>query len=214
MMGVLDKMKLEQKLALVALVLGVGALFGDPIGGGSVRINTEELAVIVETEVDHVSVHELADWIIQQKTDYRLIDVRDPTSYADYHIPTAENVGITGLAEYSLARTEKVVLYSNGGLHSAQAWFLLKAKNYPGVYMLFGGLEAWKDEILFPEISAEATSEEIAGFEQARFVSSFFGGSPRTDGAMAATAQVIMPKVEVPAATPVGPRKKRTKEGC
>ena len=214
-MGLLSKPSLETRLALIALLLGVGAIFGHITEGETLRINPEELAAIVETEVDHVGVHELADWIMQSKTDYRLIDVRDPVSYAEYHIPTAENVGITDLVEYPLTRTEKIVLYSNDGLHSAQAWFLLKAKGYPGVYMVFGGLRAWKDEILFPILPADASDEEVATFEERRFVSDFFGGTPRTGGADAEMATVTMPNVEAPQVAPAAaPSKRRTKEGC
>jgi hypothetical protein len=49
---------------------------------GAVTLNTRELADIVESEVDHITVDELADWITQDRADYRLIDVRDPESYA------------------------------------------------------------------------------------------------------------------------------------
>jgi rhodanese-related sulfurtransferase len=213
-MALLGKSSLETRLAVIALLLGIGAIFGHINEGETLRIHPQELAAMVETEIDHVDVRELADWVMQSKTDYRLIDVRDPVSYAEYHVPTAENVGITDLIDYPLRRTEKIVLYSNDGLHSAQAWFLLKAKGYPGVYILFGGLRAWKDEILFPTLAADATADEIATFEERRFVSNFFGGTPRTGGTDAEIAAVTMPKVEAPPVTPAAPRKRRTKEGC
>jgi len=80
---------INQKLAFLALALGALALLGAPSPGGAVTINTRELADIVESEVDHVTVEDLADWIVQDRADYRLLDVRDPESYAAYHIPTA-----------------------------------------------------------------------------------------------------------------------------
>ena len=54
------------------------------------------------------------------------------------------------LPDYGLERNEKIILYSEGGIHSAQAWFLLKAMGYKSVYMLRGGLDDWKDLVLFP----------------------------------------------------------------
>ncbi len=146
---------LKSRLAVLALALGLVALFGGPRDGGTVTLNAAELAAIVESEVDHVTVDELADWIIQGRNDYRLLDVRDPAAYAEYHIPTAESVQITELADYPLLRNEKIVLYSDGGTHSAQAWFLLKARGYGGVYMLLYGLEEWKQRILFPSPGAD-----------------------------------------------------------
>ncbi len=140
----------NRALAAAALVLGVAALAGNPYHGHTVTMNTQDLATIVASKVDHVTATELADWIIQNRSDYRLIDVREPAEFAADHIPTAENVPITDLPDAGLGRNEKIVLVSEGGIHSAQAWMLLRAQKYTGVYILFGGLDAWKDEVVFP----------------------------------------------------------------
>ena len=217
---------LNRALAAAALLLGVVAIAGNPYRGSTVRIDTQELATIVDSQVDHVTVQELADWIIQGKTDYRLIDLRSEGEYLAYHIPTAESVPVARLPQYGLGRNEKIVLYSEGGIHSAQAWFLLKAQKYAGAYILFGGLEAWKDEVLYPVAPAAATPQETAAFERAAQVARFFGGGPRAASAVADSGALItMPalpaapsaKVTLPRA-PAGsgaaaPKKKR-KEGC
>ncbi len=207
---------INQKLASLALALGALALLGSPSPGGAVTINTQELADIVESEVDHVTVDELADWIIQDRADYRLIDVRDPDAYAGYHIPTAELVELRDLHDYPLYQNEKIVLYSDGGIHSAQAWFLLRAEGFAGAYILLGGLDAWKDDVLFPELPIDATQDELASFERRRAVSELFGGQARTSGGDAAKpSEVMLPKVKPP--TPVAAprtRKKHHKEGC
>ena len=90
---------LKRALAAAALLLGVVAIAGDPYRGSTVRIDTQELATIVGSTVDHVTVQELADWIIQGRTDYRLIDLRAETDFAGYHIPTAEDVPVARLPE-------------------------------------------------------------------------------------------------------------------
>ena len=141
---------LNQALALVALALGVLALFGNPHRGHRVTLDTQELARMVGTEVDHVTPQQLAGWIIEGATDYRLIDLRSPAEFARYHIPTAENVPVAQLPGYGLARNERIVLYSQGGIHAAQGWMLLRALGYQGVYTLFGGLDGWTDEVLYP----------------------------------------------------------------
>jgi len=206
---------LNRTLAIVALVLGLLAIFGDPYQGHVVQLDTKELATIVEGEVDHVTVQELADWIIQGSADYRLIDLRDETAFAEYHIPTAEHVPIGQLTDYPLQRNERIVLYSGGGIHSAQAWMLLQANRYRGSYMLLGGLQSWKDEVLFPALPEDATPQETAEFERTRFVAEFFGGSPRS-GVVDAGEQVAvpLPKVEMSAQPVVPKRKKKAKEGC
>ena len=212
-----DDRRLHRRLAVVAVTLAALAVFGDPQGGHVVTLDTRELAAIVEAQVDHVTVDELADWIIQGRSDFRLIDLRDPAAFAEYHIPTAENVAITGLADHPLLRNEKIVLYSGGGIHSAQAWFLLRAGGYRGVYMLLGGLAAWQDDILFPAAPPAGDVEGRAYFARLAEVSRYFGGTPRTAGGDAdvETPAMVMPRVEMPSDVPVmQQRRKRHKEGC
>jgi rhodanese-related sulfurtransferase len=208
-------MSVNRILAAVALALGALAVLGDPYQGSVVTVNTKELAAIVEAKVDHVDAVELADWILRGETEYRLIDIREEAAYSEYHIPTAEHVPIGMLPDYPLLRNERIVLYSDGGIHSAQAWFLLKAQGYHGVYMLFGGLDAWKDEVLFPALPADPTPEELARFERARFVSEQFGGTPRTGVEdEVRQAAVPLPKVDASARTVAPTRAKKKKEGC
>ena len=213
---------LDQALALVALALGVLALFGNPNRGHRVTLDTQELARIVGTEGDHVTPQQLAGWIIEGATDYRLIDLRSPTEFAQYHIPTAENVPVAQLPGYGLARNEKIVLYSQGGIHAAQAWFLLKAEKYAGAYTLFGGLEGWQGEVLHPLAPARPTPREAAAFERAVQVARFFGGAARTADSTGTAPAPALLAAPAPASTPAPPppaptgtvRKKAKREGC
>jgi rhodanese-related sulfurtransferase len=210
---------LNTKLALLAFVLGFLALFaGNPYRGSVASLNTKELALIVEKTVDHVTVESLADWIIQGRSDYRLVDLRTEKEFAEYHIPTAEHIPITGLKDSPLERNEKIVLYSEGGIHSAQAWMLLKAEKYKGVYILFGGLDEWKDKILFPHVPENPTPESLKEFKKAQEVSKFFGGTPQT-GSVEEKSSLIpqLPKLDLPSpgTSPQSSEpKKKKKEGC
>jgi len=209
---------LNRKLAIVAVALGTLALLAQPHRGPFVKLDARELASVVEAEVDHVTAPELASWIVEGRADYRLVDLRSAQDYAAYHIPSAENVPLTVLADYPLLRNEKIVLYSEGGIHSAQAWMLLRARGYEAVYMVLGGLDAWQDEVLFPALPADADAQARAQFERAAQVAKFFGGEARSgNGAAAAAASVALPKLTAPPpmpgpATPVA--KKKKKEGC
>lgn len=205
----------NQKLGLAAVLLGVGALFGTPAPGPVARVDTRDMAAMVEGEVDHVTADELAGWIIEGRADYRLVDLRDEEAYGAYHIPTAERIEITGLLGGGLERNEKIVLYSNGGIHSAQAWFLLQAQGYRASYMLLGGLQEWKDGVLFPVLPDGASTQEQAQFERREHVSTFFGGKPQTGGATAPPPDaVMMPEVKAPTAIPAARRKRKAREGC
>jgi rhodanese-related sulfurtransferase len=194
---------LNQKLAAVALVLGAGALFSQPHRGPVVKLDTRELAMIVEKEVDHVKPAELAAWIVEGRTDYRLLDLRSEAEFTAYHVPTAENVPVSALPDFPLLPKEKVVLYSEGGIHAAQAWFLLRAHGHTAVYTMLGGLDGWKDEVLFPMMPADAGPQELARFERTAAVARFFGGTARTASSAAAAPDAGQ---QLPAlATPVAP---------
>jgi hypothetical protein len=214
----LPRLTINQKLAAVALLLAAVALLSQPHRGPFVKLDARELAVVVEQEVDHVAPAELAAWIVEGHPDYRLLDLRSAEEYAAYHIPTAERVPLSGVADYPLLRNEKIVLYSEGGIHSAQAWMLLRAQGYEAVYMLLGGLEAWQDEVLFPSLPADAGARERAQFERAAQVAKFFGGEARVGRDAAAPAAAVgLPKLAAPPPTP-GPAapvaRKKKKEGC
>ena len=217
----------NRALAAAALLLGTLALFGHPQPGHAVRIDTREMANIVAREVDHVDLGELADWIIRGDAGYRLIDLRKPEEFEAYHIPTAENVPLAGLMDAGIGRDERIVLYSEGGIHAAQAWFLLRAERYPAVYTLRGGLEGWKDEVLYPVSPVEAMARQTAAFERSAYVARFFGGSPRAAVTGGEATPAIPPQVAAEPAPPSvaaparpggaagggkPPRKK--KEGC
>ncbi len=212
-----SSLSLNQKLALGALALGALALFARPQRGNVVTLDVKELATIIDKEGDHVTASELAGWIVAGRSDYRLIDLRSEKEYGEYHIPTAENVTLTALPDSSLLANEKIVLYSEGGLHASQAWMLLRAQGFKNAYTLKGGLDQWKEDVLFPALAENATPQERARFERAVALAKFFGGSPRTGGTQAAVAKAPeMPKAEAPApavgATSTPPKKK--KEGC
>jgi rhodanese-related sulfurtransferase len=226
MPGRISRLTLNQKLAGAAVALGVVALFATPYPGSKVTLDARELALVVGTEADHVEAPELAAWIIEGRADYRLVDLRSQAEFAQYHIPTAVSVPMSGLTEAGLGRQEKIVLYSEGGIHSAQAWMLLRAQGYQSVYTLKGGLDEWRDQVVFPVVADNPTPVERARDERLRSMSAFFGGQPRSAGAvaggapapgMAAPATPAMPKVAAPpspagGATSAAPKKK--KEGC
>lgn len=207
---------LNQKLAGIAILLGTLALIaGNPYSGSKVTLDTKELSLIIGKGADHILVEDLADWIIQHRSDYRLIDLRTEKEFAEYHIPTAENVPLTEIEQYPLYRNEKIILYSEGGIHSSQAWMLLRAKGYKNVYMLMGGLDEWKDKILFPKIPENPTQEQLAEFEKIKLVSRHFGGNPQTGETKEKTVSVkVLPKIELKTPVHTGKAPKKKKEGC
>ena len=224
MPGWISRLTLNQKLACAALLLGVAALFASPYPGSKVTLDAKELSLIVGSEADHVEARELAAWIIEGRGDYRLVDLRTPGEFDRYHIPTAQNIPMSVLTDAGLGRQEKLVLYSEGGIHSAQAWMLLRAQGYTAVYMLKGGLDEWNDQVVFPVVADNPTPDQRARDERLRSISVFFGGQPRSAAATAGAAASVAAPAAMPAApnvvappSPTGaakPPAKKKKEGC
>ncbi|MDK9698929.1 MAG: rhodanese-like domain-containing protein [bacterium] len=213
-----SKLSRNRRLALIAIGLGALAIVaGSPYRGAKVTIDTKELSLLVNNEVDHIDVLSLADWLIQGKADFRLIDLRTEKEYSEYHIPQSENIPIASLVTAAIPRSEKVILYSEGGIHSAQAWFFLRSNQYRRAYILRGGLEEWKDRVLFPKLPENANAEASQQFKKIIEVSKHFGGSPQTGAAAEQTTmQKELPKLPAVGVFPVVPTGggKKKKEGC
>ena len=197
------------RLALLALALGALAVFAEPHAGTRVSVNTHELALLANAEAGRLEVAELGRRIVAGRRDFRLIDLRSGDEYRSYHIPTAENVAVPALLEHDLLRNEQIVVYADTETRAAQAWSLLRVRGYRGVAILTGGLERWKQDVLFP------APERVDDMEAAAAMASFFGGQARAAGSTArAAVPVQLPKVEPPAPTAGRGAKKKKREGC
>ena len=211
-----------RRFALALAGLGVVALFaGNPYRPATARVNFRELAADAGA-AGQVAPAQLADWLIAGRNDFVLVDVRAAGDFAAYHLPGAVNVPLAALTADVAAPTERLVLCSDTELRAAQAWFVLRSLGFRSVYVLSGGLQAWKDQVLFPLApAAGATPAETVAFARRAAIAAYFGGAPRTGAvatAPAATATPEPPKL-APAppaapenAAPAPARKKR--EGC
>jgi rhodanese-related sulfurtransferase len=172
----------HRALAAAAAVLGALAIVAGGADASRQGVDVAALAREVETEADHVTARELAAWIRDGRQGLRIIDLRSPAGYAEYPIPTAENLSLTALTRASIRPDETVVLYSEGGAHAAQGWFLLRARGVERVYFLREGLYEWLTQVINPVLPAGATAEQRAAFDSAAELSRYFGGVPRGAG--------------------------------
>ncbi len=117
------------------------------------------LAKTVADEQDHVTVAELSDWIIKDRRDFTLLDIRDRADFDAGHIEGARNVPLAGLmsdgALDALPVGRKVVVYSNGTAHAAQAALLLRLVERDG-YALLGGYNHWQVYLNDPQAAGAA----------------------------------------------------------
>jgi 3-mercaptopyruvate sulfurtransferase SseA len=202
-------------LAAAAAVLGALALVAGGAGASRRGIDVTALAREVEAEADHVTARELAAWIRDGRPGLRIIDVRAPGEFAEYQIPTAENLSLTALTRGTFRPDETVVLYSEGGAHAAQGWFLLRARGVERVYFLREGLYEWLTQVMNPVLPQAATAEQRVEFDSAAALSRYFGGVPRAGGAAPADddASAALPGTSAEGGTAAAVRRVR-RRGC
>lgn len=208
-----SRLSLNQRLALLAFVLGLVAVAATPTRGPRAVINAQSMTLDMQQGTDRMDPRMLARWIIEGRTDYRLIDLREAT---DAVVPGAEAMSAGHLLDGNLGRGEKIVLLSDDGVKAAQAWVLLHASGYRGAMIVDGGVRGWRERVVNPVLDGvpEAERGTIAATSQR------FGGAPRTGTALAlatteatpaAAAAVVAPTLTPAAKTPAKPKKK---EGC
>jgi len=212
-----SNLSLNKKLALVALSLGIIALFaGNPYGGTTIKVNEKDIALSTVGNSDKVSVTDLADWIIKGKSDFELVDLRSEEKFNEYSIPNAQCIPLVQLPSSELLRNQKIIFYSDDDVTSSQAWFILKSKNYKGVYILDGGMNAWKEKVLFPKDPVNGSKNELAQFEKLKEVAKYFGGQAQSDSLVTENkTQIKLPTANVNKTNITAPTgKKKKREGC
>lgn len=134
---------MKRVLAAIAAVAGALALLaGDPH-----PVDVRRLAAAVAHEDDHVTAGELAQWLRDRKPGLRIVDIRSPKEFAEYHLPSAENIPLEKVTDAPFQRSETIVLISGGGAHAAQAWVLLEVRGFRNVFFMRGGLQEWTDTL-------------------------------------------------------------------
>ena len=168
--------RIHGALAMAAATLGLAAAVAD----GRPAFDASALASEISAERDHITAPELAARIMRQDPSLRVLDLRPRADYDALHIPTAQAVTFDELARAPLPRDASIVLYSEGGVHSAQAWVLLRLRGYRDVRFLREGIYEWLARVMEPRLATDATPAERAAFARAEEQSRFFGGQPRS----------------------------------
>ena len=87
--------------------------------------------------------------MMEEETDYIILDVRRPDEFADKHIPNAINVPNETIGEEEIPelpdKDQMILVYCRSGNRSKQASKKLAALGYTNVYE-FGGINDWPGE--------------------------------------------------------------------
>jgi rhodanese-related sulfurtransferase len=175
------------KMYRLPTIVVVGWLAGCAEGPQVDRVGmAAALATTIAAEQDHVTVAELADWIIKDQRDFELVDIREAADFADGHIENARHTPLAALlSDVSLAALppgRKVVVYSNGTAHAAQAALLLRLVDRDA-YALLGGFNFWQAYLKDPDAAGVAEMDPV---ERARYqaVACFFAGDYVADAGL------------------------------
>lgn len=169
-------------------------------GTGSAPLNASALAQNIAQQTNEVTPRELAQWLVEKRPDFQLVDIRDPWKFDDYHIPSAVNIPLSKLFDPAgfnqLARGKKIVLYDEGTGGAAQAQLLLSMKGY-NAYSVHEGINGWWYDLMTPT-SLQTAATSPAGYLQAKQLRDYFLGSVAPGAAPAQAAPNAAPSAVPP----------------
>ena len=127
---------------ILAMILSLGLI------GCDKNAEAEQTQNVSDITYTQISMDE-AVTMMEEETDYIILDVRRPDEFADKHIPNAINVPNETIGEEEIPelpdKDQLILVYCRSGNRSKQASKKLAALGYTKVYE-FGGINDWKGE--------------------------------------------------------------------
>ena len=116
--------------------------------GGCEEKNT---SVSTESQNSYIQIQmDEAITMMEEETDYIILDVRTPEEFAEKHIPGALNVPNESIGTEEIKelpnKDQLILVYCRSGNRSKQASEKLVALGYTNVYE-FGGINDWPGEV-------------------------------------------------------------------
>ena len=206
-------MEIRPNTILLIAIAATLAACGQPTAPAG-QVSFVDVALSAAREEDRVSVEQLAEWLIEERKDFVLIDVRSRDDFAKASIRDARNIPLAELVTReiiaSLPGDRKVVVYSNGSENAAKAATLLRLAGFDA-QLVTGGYNAWHERVLNPDIPVEELDGESPQVSAQRAYACYFVGDRGEGGAERAEPRPFEPPVfeqqqkeDVPPLPPVG----------
>lgn len=184
----------RQPLILAALLPALVAC--DQPQGPEERSSLIDIAQAAARQTDRVSVEDLASWLIEERRDFIIIDVRSAADFEKGHIGDARNVPVAEVVTdenlTSLPTGRKIIVYSNGSENGAKAATLLRIAGLDA-HVLTGGYNAWHERVLNPDISTEELDGESLKVSAQRAYACYFVGDRGAGAAERPTVEFTPP---------------------
>lgn len=142
-----------QGLSVVLLIVAVAvAILPESETAAAGGPGEAALLAAVEAGEDHIEPEELAELLINAEDEILLVDIRDRWEFDKFHIRGAVHIPMSELPDSLSAHKNRgrIVLYSNGMTHPAQARDALARQGYDNVFLLTDGLQGFVDRCLKP----------------------------------------------------------------
>lgn len=135
----------RNKAVILAVILFIG-LSG--CNSRNEKAIAREESVAREGNYTQISMDEAVK-MMEEETDYIILDVRTPEEFAQKHIPKAINIPNETIGDAAISelprKEQKIFVYCRSGNRSKQASEKLAASGYTNVYE-FGGINEWTGE--------------------------------------------------------------------
>ena len=176
--------KINPRILLAFILLPMGliiAMVPEDMTGNR-RVPAGDILQEIASGSQFVSPDEVARLIIEGNPILQLIDVRSSSEFEDFSLPGALNIPLSDILSPEwrdiLDQDVKInVFYSNGSVHSNEAWMVTRQQGYMNNYVLQGGLNYWMEAIVNPDPPSDLSpDEEFARYDFRRAVNSALGG--------------------------------------
>ncbi len=191
-------------LAATLLVIGIVILaLGEPESSPeNLTLTFSEFDQIVKTPVEKTDALALAEFLIEQKEHYNLIDLQ--AKNASYQIPTSDAHTIESFLQKEIPINESIILYSENETKAIQLYYLLLIRGYFKVKVLAGGVMAWEQAVLQPSRNDIAKDS----LKRRKAITRFFGGVIR------GSSSDDSDRISVPPKPVVLKKKNKKHKGC
>lgn len=173
-----SKKSLIKILMLAALLFALLAV----VAGNPYKITIQPVSINEEFEIDGksikvIDVRELAEWIMDKRSNFYLIDTRVKNEFEKYHMPFALSSSDEELLNTSMDKKAAIIIYDSNSRYSIEKLRPIINNRVEQIYVLMGGMNEWINKILFPDLreNSDLKDEEIQRIYK---TSTYFGGKP------------------------------------
>jgi len=165
-------------LMFIAILFALLAVFA----GSPYKITIQPVSINEKFEIEGksikvIDVKTLAEWIMDKRGNFYLVDTRDKNDFEKYHMPFAISSSDKEFLNKSIDKKAAIIIYDSKSRYSTEKLKPLVNKRAQQIYVLMGGMDEWINKILFPDLREinDLDEEEIQKIYR---TSTYFGGKP------------------------------------